>query len=774
VADELASLQIMIQASLKDFSQKMGDFESILKGTEDATKDAKTSFGELTLAMAAGQLAADAARVAFQTLKSAVMEGVNAADSDIVLMIRLKSALGDGAEAIEQYAIKQETLTRFRKNDTLSAANSLVIHNLTRKEIEKLLPVIEDFAEKKGVTATETAEAFGRAIEYGATRGLRTFGIEVDKSGSQLEIFNQLVAAGDGNVKRMAEKMGQAGLGPMVIFNNQVKEIEKEFGKKLLPEITDFVRDIGPGLLLIFGKLAEAGDLLVKFWGQVGTTIGNLVWHGESISASLEEVRVQRTIEKYKIEKDTNALFDLRAETLKKIDDLQMRPHFDKKEMSALESEAKAYAKAIADINAAAKTEGVPGAPEKSKLGTTPLSGEEEKDDFWEKQHALILSNLDVYKTKAETAVRELNDALKNSQISLKEWYDQSLAEIEKTGEEEIAVQKEIIRTTNDAMEKEKANNALKKITEQIDQKRNELSEKYAAALKKEEEAKEHVQNIIAEAEGQALPQTQNLQDQFTREEALRKAAQAKKIIEVTALKHTEEDLDKLKNAHERENAEKTFEFKKALKERELELASQSAGQVAEIANGLYELTGNKSIAMFNLGKAASVAQAEINAFQGATKSIAQGGFWGIALGVLTELAAQVYVAKIIATPPPKKAEGGLLVGPSHANGGMLYNTEGGEYVHQRSAVQTYGTQAMDAINRGLIPPAALHAYSGSSTSSTPAKGAGGKGGQVTVHITNLQDPRMIDQHLASAEGRTSHINFMGQNKMAIRKALGI
>jgi hypothetical protein len=234
MADELASLQISIQASLKDFSEKMGEFESVLKGTQETAGDTKNSFGEMAGAFITGQLAADAAKKVFEELKAVIVEGTKAADDNIVSMIRLKSSLGEGAEEIEKWSLAQENKTRFAKADSLEAANSLSVHKLNREEIEKLLPVIEDFAAKKGVSATQTAEAFGRAIEYGTTRGLRPFGIEVDKTGSQVDIFNALVSAGEGNVKGMAEQMGAAGLGPAKIFNNQIKEIQEELGTKLI------------------------------------------------------------------------------------------------------------------------------------------------------------------------------------------------------------------------------------------------------------------------------------------------------------------------------------------------------------------------------------------------------------------------------------------------------------------------------------------------------------------------------------------------------------
>ena len=280
---------------------------------------------------------------------------------------------------------------------------------------------------------------------------------------------------------------------------------------------------------------------------------------------------------------------------------------------------------------------------------------------------------------------------------------------------------------------------------------------------------------MLSGAQSRALPSEKgNLSQAYSKQLSELKSNHSKELTEFKKFTSDKDKITAMSEAHAREEANLTLNFKKALREQELQLAANAAGTMADIANGLYELTGNKSIELFNLGKSASALQAEINGYEAATKTAAQvGGPWGVALGILVEIATQVETAKILAVKPPKKAEGGLLDGPSHSSGGMMYEAEGGEYIHRKAAVQTYGTHAMDAINRGLIPPSVMRSYSGGA-GATAGTRAGGNGGSAKISITNLQDPRMIDRHLASSEGRGSVINFMGQNKMAIRKAIGV
>jgi len=155
----------------------------------------------------------------------------------------------------------------------------------------------------------------------------------------------------------------------------------------------------------------------------------------------------------------------------------------------------------------------------------------------------------------------------------------------------------------------------------------------------------------------------------------------------------------------------------------------------------------------------------------------------GIVLGIVAAGASialgLVNVAKISSQ---KMEKGGLLHGPRHNAGGIPIEAEGGEYIHPVDTVDYYGSEVMEAMRKKVIPRSMFAGYGmqpytvGDFASVGGLVGTGYKAntGSVSVHIANINDPRMIDRHLASSVGRASTINFMGQNKMAIRKALGV
>ena len=736
--EDETTLMLQVKASLSDFSAKMGEMNGILDQSKDHTEKLGSSWQETTKGFVAGTVVVEAAKIAFEALKKITIEGVEEADKQIVMMLRLRTELGSGADAILKYAEAQQKKTRFTDDDILSAANDLTIHKLNREEIEKLLPVIQDFATKTGMTATETASAFGRAIEYGSTRGLRPFGIEIEKNGSQLEIFNSIVEAGNGKVKGLAEEAGKAGLGGLKTMNTELKETTKEFGEKLIPYIQQLVEKLAP---LLNRMYSDALGGMEKWLTGMHSMIsfGSKLLKGQSWDEAF-------------------------ASTSK-----EQQTHMGLGVPSGIPTDR------------GSSTEDAP-----SRLDTTPNTPGK-KDDFWQKQHETILSNLSVFKSKQEEALHELNDALKNSETTIDKWYEDGVQNIIQTGEQEVKVYEEIKRTSKDANEVKKAENEIDKSVVETNKKLLDLFEKKTEALKKQAQEKVQLQSLLGSTSDEAdvsngvgnQDPLANLKSTQQKELGAIKDQNAKKYLEAVNLHASKEQLAKLAADQQTTIDKKIAADEKAMNDAKIALASETAGNLADIFQGLYETTGSKSEAMFDMMKAMQIAQTIINTYSSATaafQSLAGIPVVGTALGIAAAGAAIAMglanVEKITQTKMEKKEYGGSIDGASHALGGVNINAEGGEFVHRKAAVQLYGTKAMDALNRGLIPPSALHAYTGGS--SAPAASGGSGSSSQAIHITNLNDPRMIDRHLATSEGKSSVVNFLGQNKMAVRKAIGV
>lgn len=137
----------------------------------------------------------------------------------------------------------------------------------------------------------------------------------------------------------------------------------------------------------------------------------------------------------------------------------------------------------------------------------------------------------------------------------------------------------------------------------------------------------------------------------------------------------------------------------------ELEMASGLAGDISK-------LMGEESKA----GKSFAIVQATINTYLGASKALAQGGFWGIAQAAVVIAAGLKQVMTIRNTKDPetkmntsvkKYAKGGTIFGASHAMGGVtftgsngqVFEAEGGENVYIMKKSASAEINALSAIN---------------------------------------------------------------------------
>lgn len=140
-------------------------------------------------------------------------------------------------------------------------------------------------------------------------------------------------------------------------------------------------------------------------------------------------------------------------------------------------------------------------------------------------------------------------------------------------------------------------------------------------------------------------------------------------------------------------------ERKKEYYNAQLNMASQTADQ-------LVNLLGQESAA----GKAFAVAQATINTYLGASKAIADGGFWGIAQAAIVIAAGLKQVMSIVKTKEPdtkistntrKFAKGGQIYGASHSQGGVTFTGDNGQRFEAEGGENVYilNRKASEAIN---------------------------------------------------------------------------
>ena len=106
-------------------------------------------------------------------------------------------------------------------------------------------------------------------------------------------------------------------------------------------------------------------------------------------------------------------------------------------------------------------------------------------------------------------------------------------------------------------------------------------------------------------------------------------------------------------------------------------------------------------LVQFRLNQGLAIAEAVMNTSQGYTKALGQGGIFGIPMAAIVATLGAVQVAMIAAQKPPKMAQGGLVGGKLHSQGGTMIEAERGEFVMNRDAVDAIGTENLNRMNRG-------------------------------------------------------------------------
>lgn len=207
-----------------------------------------------------------------------------------------------------------------------------------------------------------------------------------------------------------------------------------------------------------------------------------------------------------------------------------------------------------------------------------------------------------------------------------------------------------------------------------------------------------------AEKERKALDEA-NLRElqmaNITNEYELRQATlDAQYAQEIAAAEKIGADTALIQSKYEKAKEDNT----KARVNAELTMTAGLAGQMST-------LLGEESA----IGKAFGVVQATINTYIGATKALAQGGILGIAQAAIVIAFGMKQVANIAKQKEPetkvssvkKYAKGGMIVGKSHAQGGVtfrgdngqVFEAEGGENVYIMKKSASAEINALSAVN---------------------------------------------------------------------------
>jgi len=244
-----------------------GGFAGMISGAKKYESQIRTvSVGLAAVGAAATAVAAIGIRAA--------MEQAEATD-------KLAAAIFASGKAIDsskliKLAEDRQKITRYSDEATESMQGFLVMMGFQEDQVLKLTPAVQDLARATGQDLNSAAKRLGTSILTG-TNTMRRMGIILDdttlKSGDLDAILRDLAT----HVGGMAEKLGKTGTDQMLIFQNQVGELEEAIGTALLPAI----RAITPAAVAVATAMTALannpiGQALVAVGVAAGLAVGGL------------------------------------------------------------------------------------------------------------------------------------------------------------------------------------------------------------------------------------------------------------------------------------------------------------------------------------------------------------------------------------------------------------------------------------------------------------------------------------------------------------------
>ncbi len=172
-------------------------------------------------------------------------------------------------------------------NDQLAMSQaSLAAYGLTGDQIEKLTPLVADYATKTGVDLATATDQVGKAM-LGQGRALKTVGINFHDTKSVAGNFAEVTAGLTEKVGGLSDTMGQTASGKTKILAASMEDLEKKVGEKLVPVLSTLTDKLTVMVDWISANSSWLGPLVgtvlalaaaIKTWTVIQAIIDAELW----------------------------------------------------------------------------------------------------------------------------------------------------------------------------------------------------------------------------------------------------------------------------------------------------------------------------------------------------------------------------------------------------------------------------------------------------------------------------------------------------------------
>lgn len=192
---------------------------------------------------------------------------------------------GGNIEALRALNTELMNKTRFDDDAFATAQASLAQYGLTQQQMEKLTPLVADYAAKTGTDLATAAQQVGKAM-LGQGRALKNVGIDFKDAGSVGANFEQVMAGLSDKVGGFAQEDAQTAAGKAEMLRNKFGEIQETVGAALVPALQRLAEVITP----LFTFISQNMSWLLPLAGVIAG-IAAAIWVWNAATAALAAVQ---------------------------------------------------------------------------------------------------------------------------------------------------------------------------------------------------------------------------------------------------------------------------------------------------------------------------------------------------------------------------------------------------------------------------------------------------------------------------------------------------
>lgn len=198
-----------------------------------------------------------------------------------------------------------QKITIFSDDDIQRAQTAALQFGLTTQQVERLLPVVTDFASATGQDLGSALDAVIQGVN-GMERGLKRYGVQVDSTLDSTGKLDSIIQQLNKHYEGQAVIVGETAIGAMKKYENQIDDLQELIGSKLSPALETLqlgvlgvTNDLLDFISLDFGSKESLADQIDKARAMVAkyaTKLDDAALAQQRLNASadLEKAKKQR------------------------------------------------------------------------------------------------------------------------------------------------------------------------------------------------------------------------------------------------------------------------------------------------------------------------------------------------------------------------------------------------------------------------------------------------------------------------------------------------